>query len=201
MEVIVFAIFLVCAVCCIPVITAGPAICAMYYCMLKVVRKQEIKPLKDFFHSFQDNLKQGCLLQLIVLSISIATVFILKYAVGIFEYGSFYQIIACVLFILAFLILLDFTMVYPAQAQFANSLHITFKNAFLFAVSNLPYAFMILLINLLPILLFFGWTELFIFLIPYYLFMGFSVSCYINCIFLKKMFQPYMPDESVVREM
>ena len=186
---------LLCVACCIPVITAGPSICAMYYCMLKLVRKQELKPWKDFFHSFKDNLKQGCILQVIVLITCIITGFLLKYAVGIFAYGSLYQIIACALFIIAFLILLDFTMLYPTQAQFANPLSITFKNAFLFAVSNLPYAFIILLVNILPILLCFGWTELFMFLLPFYLFMGFSIGCYINCIFLKKMFQPYMPED------
>ena len=191
---------LLCIACCIPIVTAGPSICAMYYCMLKVVRNQEMKPVKDFFHSFKDNLKQGCILQLIVLVISIVTAFLLKYAISIFASGSFYQVIACIIFIIAFAVLLDFTMLYPAQAQFANPLNITFKNAFLFAISNLPYVLIMLLLNILPILLFLGWTELFIVLIPFYLFMGFAVTCYVNCRFLKKIFKPYVPEESKTEE-
>lgn len=191
---------LLCIACCIPVVTAGPSICAMYYCILKVVRKQEMKPVKDFFHSFKDNLKQGCILQLIVLAVSIVTAFLLKYAISIFANGSFYQVIACIIFIIAFAILLDFTMLYPAQAQFANPLNITFKNAFLFAISNLPYVLIMLLLNILPILLFLGWTELFIVLIPFYLFMGFAGTCYANCRFLKKIFKPYVAEESKTEE-
>ena len=191
---------LLCIACCIPIVTAGPSICAMYYCMLKVVRNQEMKPVKDFFHSFKDNLKQGCILQLIVLVISIVTAFFLKYAISIFANGSFYQVIACIIFIIAFAVLLDFTMLYPAQAQFANPLNITFKNAFLFAISNLPYVLIMLLLNILPILLFLGWTELFIVLIPFYLFMGFAGTCYANCRFLKKIFKPYVPEESKTEE-
>lgn len=191
---------LLCIACCIPIVTAGPSICAMYYCMLKVVRNQEMKPVKDFFHSFKDNLKQGCILQLIVLVISIVTAFLLKYAISIFASGSFYQVIACIIFIIAFAVLLDFTMLYPAQAQFANPLNITFKNAFLFAISNLPYVLIMLLLNILPILLFLGWTELFIVLIPFYLFMGFASACYVNCRFLKKIFKPYVPEESKTEE-
>lgn len=191
---------LLCIACCIPIVTAGPSICAMYYCMLKVVRNQEMKPVKDFFHSFKDNLKQGCILQLIVLVISIVTAFLLKYSISIFASGLFYQVIACIIFIIAFAVLLDFTMLYPAQAQFANPLNITFKNAFLFAISNLPYVLFMLLLNILPILLFLGWTELFIVLIPFYLFMGFAGTCYANCRFLKKIFKPYVPEESKTEE-
>ena len=191
---------LLCIACCIPVVTAGPSICAMYYCMLKVVRNQEMKPVKDFSHSFKDNLKQGCILQLIVLAVSIVTAFLLKYAISIFANGSFYQVIACIIFIIAFAVLLDFTMLYPAQAQFANPLNITFKNAFLFAISNLPYVLIMLLLNILPILLFLGWTELFIVLIPFYLFLGFAGTCYANCRFLKKIFKPYVPEESKTEE-
>ena len=82
----------------------------------------------------------------------------------------------------------------------ANPLNITFKNAFLFAISNLPYVLILLLLNALPILLFLGWTELFIVLIPFYLFMGFAGTCYVNCRFLKKIFKPYVPEESKTEE-
>ena len=109
-------------------------------------------------------------------------------------------LIGTIIFIIAFAILLDFTMLYPAQAQFANPLNITFKNAFLFAISNLPYVLIMLLLNALPILLFLGWTELFIVLIPFYLFMGFAGTCYVNCRFLKKIFKPYVPEESKTEE-
>ena len=49
----------VCMICCIPIVTAGPAITAMYYTTLKMARNEETYILKGFFHSFRQNLKQG----------------------------------------------------------------------------------------------------------------------------------------------
>ena len=57
---------LLCIVCCIPVFTAGPAIAAMYYITLKMARN-EILCGKGFFHSFKQNLKQGIVIQIIML--------------------------------------------------------------------------------------------------------------------------------------
>lgn len=40
---------LLCIVCCIPVVTAGPAIAAMYYITLKMARNEESYVVKGFF--------------------------------------------------------------------------------------------------------------------------------------------------------
>ena len=45
--------------CCIPIITIGPATTAMYYVTLKLARNEEPSIVKSFFHSFKMNLKQG----------------------------------------------------------------------------------------------------------------------------------------------
>ena len=48
--------------CCIPIITVGPSISALYYCMLKIIRNRDSSITGMFFHSFRENLKQGSLL-------------------------------------------------------------------------------------------------------------------------------------------
>ena len=44
---------------CIPIITIGPASAALYYTIVKVVRKKHSTVTIAFWHSFKENLKQG----------------------------------------------------------------------------------------------------------------------------------------------
>ena len=63
---------------CIPIITIGPASAALYYTIVKVVRKKHSTVTIAFWHSFKENLKQG---------IGI-TLFYLVYAVILLFYVS-----------------------------------------------------------------------------------------------------------------
>lgn len=54
---------LVWAVCCIPVVTAGAASTALYYAVVKSVRRQRSYPVREFWKSFRANLKKGILIQ------------------------------------------------------------------------------------------------------------------------------------------
>ena len=44
---------------CLPLVTAGPATAALYYSLVKCIRRGEPYPFKNFFESFRLNLKQG----------------------------------------------------------------------------------------------------------------------------------------------
>ena len=55
----VFILTLLWAVCCIPIITIGPASTAVYYVTLKLVRDEESYTVRSFFKSFKENFKQG----------------------------------------------------------------------------------------------------------------------------------------------
>ena len=46
---------IICLVCCIPIVTAGASITAMYYVTLKMVRNEEAYIVRSFFKSFKDN--------------------------------------------------------------------------------------------------------------------------------------------------
>ncbi len=61
---------LVWAVCCIPVVTAGAASAALYYAVVKAVRRQRSYPVREFWKSFRANLKKGILIQVIWLMLA-----------------------------------------------------------------------------------------------------------------------------------
>ena len=50
---------------CLPVVTAGPATAALYHAVVVCVRGQEPGAFGDYFRSFRQNLKEGCLASLL----------------------------------------------------------------------------------------------------------------------------------------
>ncbi len=66
---------LLCIVCCIPVVTIGPSIAAMFYVTLKMVRNEESYIVRGFFKSFKQNLKQGIVINLIMLAAALLQIF------------------------------------------------------------------------------------------------------------------------------
>lgn len=59
---------------CLPVVTIIPATTAMYYTVVKVIRKERSYVIKEFFRSFKRNIKQG-----IGLSVLFAVFFVVQY--------------------------------------------------------------------------------------------------------------------------
>ena len=55
-------------VCCIPVVTIGPAVTAAYAVLLKMVDDQEGYIFKDYFRYFKSNFKKGIVLGLIFIA-------------------------------------------------------------------------------------------------------------------------------------
>ena len=58
---------ILCIICCIPVITIGPAITAMFYVTLKMVRNEESYIAKSFFRSFKQNFRQSTIVWVVML--------------------------------------------------------------------------------------------------------------------------------------
>ena len=60
-----------CLLCCLPIVTIGPAITAMHYVTLKMARDEEGYVLKSFLKSFKENFKQSVIAWLGFLAVSI----------------------------------------------------------------------------------------------------------------------------------
>ena len=66
-------------ICCIPIITAGDAMTALYYMTVKMVKNEECYIVKGYFKSFKENFKQATIIWLIALLVGIILVdFFLK---------------------------------------------------------------------------------------------------------------------------
>ena len=56
---------ILCIICCLPVVTAGASITALYTITLKMVRGEESYIFKGFLKAFKENFKQGMVVVLI----------------------------------------------------------------------------------------------------------------------------------------
>ena len=61
---------IVCLICCIPIVTAGASITAMFFVTMKMVKNEESYIIKSFFKSFRQNFKQATVINLIMLAVA-----------------------------------------------------------------------------------------------------------------------------------
>ena len=185
---------IICVVCCIPVITAGASITAMYYVTLKMVRNEEAYILRSFFKSFKQNFKQATIINLIMLLIGVVLYVDLNVSKAMQGgAGQIFQIIFMA-FVLIYFIL--FLYVYPVLARFYNTIKNTIKNALFMAVRHLPYTVVMVLIAACPLLLLLVKSyQIQSTLFVLFLLMGFALIAYCNSFFLVKIFDNYMPKE------
>lgn len=186
-------------ICCIPIVTIGPALTALHYVTMKMARNEESYIIKGFFKSFKENFKQGFIINLIMLFAGI----MLYMDISIVKRmeGTIYSVLFCIFVAFSFLFVLLFLYIYPVLAKFYNTVRNTFVNAFLMSVRHLPYTLLMLVITLLPIgVVFIPSFQVQSFIIMILLLMGFSTIAFVNGHFLTKIFDKYIPEEKEVTE-
>lgn len=127
---------ILCLVTCVPVITIGPALTALYTVLLAMSKDEEGPVTKMYFKAFASNFKKGA-----------AAGIIYTAAVGIFIFDlSIWQASQSAykpMFVTATVILLAQAVMvgcwlFPLMAKFENSVKNMFKNAMIFAFKYFP---------------------------------------------------------------
>lgn len=109
-------------VCCIPVITIGPATTALYYSIVKCIRRNRGYATKEFFHAFKVNFKLGAITGVFLTVLTFILMVNVNYAKMLgTSFGNFlwYVYIAMLIVVLVLNI-----YVYPVLSRFT----VTFKN-------------------------------------------------------------------------
>ena len=134
-----------CVLCALPVVTAGPALCALYYVTLKLARGEEVRTLRGFLDAFRANFKRGAALGLLVLALGAVAAgdafFALRQEGGL--RGLFLTVAVIALTLLCY--------VFPLQARFQNTWKGQVKNAFALAFCSPGRTLLLWLIALLPV--------------------------------------------------
>lgn len=188
-----------CIICCLPVITAGASITAMFYITMKMVRNEEAYIVRGFFKSFKQNFRQATIINIIMLVLA-AFLYVDTKVVKTMPQPAG-QIMQMIFMVFAVLLAMVFLYIYPVLAKFYNTIKQTFINALLMSIRHLPYTFIMILISLCPYLIFriesaqIQSMVLFLFVL-----VGFAGIAYINSNFLVKIFDKYIPAEDASEE-
>ncbi len=179
------------ALCCMPVVTAGAGLAALYHTMLKMLRsKDAINPFKQFWKGFTGNFKQATVVWLISLVLIIMGIFNVRICrqaagfIGSLRYGVY------ALGLILFIILI---YLFPTMAAFSDTLPNLIRSSLYWAMRK-PFK---LLVNL-----FFHFFPMFLtytdrHFLPLYAFIwamfGFGAVALLTSYLLLSEFEPYLP--------
>jgi uncharacterized membrane protein YesL len=162
--------------CCIPVVTVGVAITALYRSIFNM-RKGNGNIIADYFKAFRSNFRQGLLLglifELILISIGLYFVYFRDSIIS----GDGFVLLGIVL--LAIFLLFPMTFAFPLLSMFENNIKQTLSNAVLLSFRHFGTSLLIILLNGLSWVLLIinpGW---YIRLIPLFLIFGLSLPAWI----------------------
>lgn len=138
-------------ICCFPILTAGPAMAAMHYVLMKIVRGEDGYIFRDYFKAFKQNFKQGFavgfVMLLIVIFLGCDYVIFSQYQEG---YSSWLEIIVIGVTILASL---GGIYIFPVMARYEDRLGVIVRNSYIMALCNLPKTVLMLAATLLPVVM------------------------------------------------
>ena len=176
-------------ICCIPIITAGDAMTALYYMTVKMVKNEECYIVKGYFKSFKENFKQATIIWLIALLVGIILVgdfLILRNSTL-----SFGKVIMVLITVVAVIYIFTMIYIFPVLSRFENTVKNTIRNAFLMSILNLPKTILLVIINLVPTVVLLVTLQA----MPIVILFGFSVPAYVASMLFVKIFKRFEPEE------
>lgn len=131
----------------LPVITAGAATSALYYCVIKVLREDQGNTLSHFWKAFRANFKQSTIVTVMAL---LAVILVLAVSSSVYTRNPSQQLLTNIYLVDLLALLFGAAWlhyVFSSIAKFQNSLGNIFKNSLVLCLVNFPAsAFMALLL-------------------------------------------------------
>lgn len=179
--------------CSIPVITIGPALTALYHCMMRTVKGNNNGTTRTFFRAFKENFKQSLIVWLLILAAGIVLVLNIRF---LLHSGSGTAQILFYLSVGVLTLLVIFSLyIFPVIATFANTLGALCRNAFLLAFMHFPTTIAMAVISIFPLYM----TYIDVKMQPLYtccwFFFGFGLVAFINSMLLYRFFKKLLPPE------
>ncbi|SEQ02692.1 Uncharacterized membrane protein YesL [Lachnospiraceae bacterium NE2001] len=174
---------ILCAICSIPIFTAGAAISAKYYVAMKLERGQAPGVTKTFFRAFKDNFVQDLKITFILLLI-IGFFAVDWYVIIRPGAGSPNPIVIGMLAMFTAMVLVMGFCIFPMISRFEMKTFDSFRNALVFGIIHLPRVILGILMAVIPFVIsiwYYKWAWLI------WLFVA-SVALYYNSKFFIKTF-------------
>ncbi|MDE6625019.1 MAG: DUF624 domain-containing protein [Lachnospiraceae bacterium] len=177
---------------CIPVVTIGAALTALYYVCITDWDTQNAHILSKYVKSFKENFKQSTIIWVIMLLAGVVLGTDLWFAFVQWQSSgsTVFQVILVVCAIAVIVYLMIFTFVWPLQAKFDNKIVVTFRNAFVMSCAHLPKTIILWCLFGIMAYCVYEYLVMKAMLIA----LAFSVLAFIQSILFRAAFQPYLED-------
>ena len=180
-----------CIICCLPIVTAGASITALYTVTMKMVRGEESYIFKGFLKAFKENFKQSTIIWLIMAVLGIF-VFIDYQAASLLpeNMSNLFRILIGALIIFYLMVL---SYIFPYTARFANNIKNIFKNSLLIAILNLPWTILVIVFPIALGFLTFLTTTTLVYGSMLWMLLGFALVAYVESMIFRRVFTKYEP--------
>ena len=168
---------------CLPIITAGAALTAMHYVLLKMVRGEEGYILRSFFRSFKREFRQATVLW--ILYVALAALMASNLVLVLQGSGRYPIWLPSSIVVVAVLELMFMIYTFAMLSRFDNSIYQTLINAVTLTFSELPRSLEMAVITLVPLIAFFRASIL----LPLLVLFGLSVPGYACAIVYDPIFK------------
>lgn len=171
----------------IPIITIGPASTALYYSVVKVIRKERGYLFREFVKSFRLNFKRGAIVGVLLTVILVILIFDLSYAVELLAVDSNKGSLLVGVFIaITFLVISIAIYAFPILSRFEMTVKQLLKAAVFMSMRHILFTILMDVVFVISVIAVVYLIPIMIFLVP-------ALSVLINSFMMEKVFKKYMP--------
>lgn len=174
---------------CIPVVTIGASISALYRITFAIHCKEEVTVLRTYFGTFKSSFKHSTIIW--IPSCAALSFFLYEIYLLWFELDPKYAMFQIPVWIMIFIILSIMIYSFPMIGLYEQPLKQTLKNSVILAVTNLPLTISTIVVK--GGILFFCLAQptIGVAIGSLYILMGFGLSAFITSFFMKRIFEKY----------
>lgn len=175
---------------CIPIVTIGPALTALYYATAKSLRRDRGYVSKEYFKAFKMNFGQGLVTGLLVMLMVGILIVDWNYAKRL--HGNLGAVLFTIFTALMVILLFISIYIFPILSRFKTKLGQLFKTAFFMSIRHLPSTIlMVIIIAFFALIVYLVWIP--IIFAP-------ALCALLISFLMERIFKKYMPPKSEEEE-
>lgn len=181
---------ILCLITCIPIVTIGPSITALYYVAMKLVRDEEGYVVRGYFKAFKENFKKAFIIELIV-AVCAALLYVditVTYQWMQQDTGFLIRLLFYALVGLTLLAVVSVVYVFPVLAKFENTVKKILINSIMMSVRHLSWSVLMVVVIIA--------AGVAVYIYPIAIFFVIGAAAAINSIILRKIFDNYIKIDS-----
>lgn len=171
---------------CIPLVTIGPATTALYYTIVKVIRRERGYVMREFFSSFKSNFKVGAISGIFIILASLMLLFDRSFAKTM--EGNFGIALFSIFNALIFILISVTIYVFPLLSRFKISVLQLFKTSLFMAMKHLPTTILLVLVTAV--------FALGTYILPIAVLITPGLCLLLWSLLMERIFKKYMPEKS-----